>query len=327
MAVSVIVSNFNGAKYLPRLLETLKAQVDVTLEVIIVDRNSIDDSPKILAQHPDVKVVQEPPESGLVAGYAAGVPYARHEHLFFCNEDMWFDPLCLHRLEEALKSRDQVWAVDPWQWTYDGKEWIHGGTRFVTTHHLRPMVPHPWRGYEFTVPLSAGDFIPFACPGAMMVKKTHYQKIGGWDTSFFLDQEDLDLFIRSWQSGWECVIVPEAKVYHAVGASNSKSIGKGKVKVSRRRSTANAANFLILSIKYFPPGWILFHGFIYSTYALFNLVRLRFDDVVCQVLGIREFIARFPTAWRFRRSNSKMIGSHPGHKFFEQDRFQKKPGI
>jgi GT2 family glycosyltransferase len=323
MAVSVIVSNFNGAKYLPRLLETLKAQERVTLEIIIVDRNSIDDSPKILAQHPEVKVVKEPPETGLVAGYAAGVPHARYEHLFFCNEDMWFDSQCLHRLEEALRSQEQIWAVDPWQWTYDGKEWIHGGTRFVASRGLRPMFPHPWRGYDFSVPLGAGDLTPFACPGAMMVKSSHYQKIGGWDTSFFLDQEDLDLFIRSWQLGWNCVIVPEAKVYHAVGASNSKSIGQKKVKVSRRRSTANAANFLVLSIKHFAPAWILFHGTIYSSYALFNLLRLRFEDFTCQVLGIREFITRLPTAWKFRRSNSRLIATHPGHKFFEQDRFQK----
>src|SRR5947209_1491217 len=100
MAVSVIVSNFNGARWLPRLLETLKAQEGVTLEIIIVDRNSSDDSEKILAQHPDIRVVKEPPESGLVAGYSAGVPLARYEVFFFCNEDMWFDRYCLASLEK-----------------------------------------------------------------------------------------------------------------------------------------------------------------------------------------------------------------------------------
>jgi GT2 family glycosyltransferase len=323
MAVSVIISNFNGAQYLPRLLETLKAQEDVTLEIIVVDRNSTDDSPKILAQYPDVKVVQEPPESGLVAGYSAGVPYARYEHLFFCNEDMWFDLLCLHELEKALSSREQVWAVDPWQWTYDGKEWIHGGTRFVTTRHPRPFMPHPWRSNDFTVPLCAGHPIPFACPGAMMVKSFNYHEIGGWDTSFFLDQEDIDLFIRAWQLGWECITVPSAKVYHAVGASNSKTINRSRVRVSRRRYTANCANFLILSVKHFTTAWILLHGGIYATYALYSLIRLRFDRVVGQVLGIREFIARLPMALKYRKSKSTLIMAHPAHKLFEQELFQK----
>ena len=87
--VSVVVSNFNGAKYLPRLLETLRAQRGVAVEIIIVDRNSTDGSAEILAAHPDVKVVQEPPESGLVTGYAVGAAHATSELLFFCNEDMW----------------------------------------------------------------------------------------------------------------------------------------------------------------------------------------------------------------------------------------------
>ena len=57
--VSAIVSNFNGAKYLPKLLETLLAQRGVAVEVVVVDRNSTDASASILAEHPDVKVVSE----------------------------------------------------------------------------------------------------------------------------------------------------------------------------------------------------------------------------------------------------------------------------
>src|SRR4051812_36250416 len=99
MATSVIVSNFNGGKYLSRLLETLESQQGVTLEIIVVDRYSTDDSPEILKRYATVKVVKEAPESGLVAGYAVGASYACHEHLFFCNEDMWIGQDCLQRLE------------------------------------------------------------------------------------------------------------------------------------------------------------------------------------------------------------------------------------
>src|SRR5690242_16547252 len=103
MPISVIISNFNGAKYLPKLLETLKGQRDVTLELIVVERNSTDDSRKILAEHPDVKVIPEPPETGLVAGYAVGARSAQHDLLFFCNEDMWFEPDCLRLVEQQFQ--------------------------------------------------------------------------------------------------------------------------------------------------------------------------------------------------------------------------------
>ena len=73
IAVSVIVSNFNGEHCLRRLLETLRAQRGDGLEMIVVDRHSRDDSKKLLAQYPSVLVMDEPPESGLVCGYASAV--------------------------------------------------------------------------------------------------------------------------------------------------------------------------------------------------------------------------------------------------------------
>lgn len=102
LRVSVIVSNFNGAKYLPRLLETLLAQRGVRTQIIVVDRNSSDDSAKILAAASEVVVVRERPESGLATGYAIGAEHATEELLFFCNEDMWFDPDCLRLLAERI---------------------------------------------------------------------------------------------------------------------------------------------------------------------------------------------------------------------------------
>ena len=152
MAVSVIVSNFNGAKYLPRLLGTLKTQQNVTMEIIVADRNSTEESETILAQHPDVRVVTEPPESGLVAGYAAGVPHAKSEHLFFCNEDMWFDPDFLRLLESSIDLERRIGAADPWQWSYDGQIWIHGGTRFRPVR-LNPGGTFPFCKNEFTSPI------------------------------------------------------------------------------------------------------------------------------------------------------------------------------
>jgi len=38
-----------------------------------------------------------------------------------------------------------------------------------------------------------------ACAGAMMVDRSVYDEIGGWDASFFLDYEDVDFCIRAWQ--------------------------------------------------------------------------------------------------------------------------------
>lgn len=203
MAISVIITNFNGACFLPRLLESLAQQRGVETEIIVVDRNSSDDSSKILATYANVVVIQEAPETGMVGGYTAGIRLAKHEHLFFCNEDMWFEPDCLRLLEAKIDLKKRICAVDPWQWSYDGKHWIHGGTR-VRINILAVCLPLPFYYFDSTINLNSGDKVPVPCVGAFLIHKDVFKELGGWDTSFFMEQEDIDLFIRAWQKDWLC---------------------------------------------------------------------------------------------------------------------------
>lgn len=322
MAVSVIVSNFNGARYLPRLLETLKSQRNAELEIIVVDRNSTDGSNTILAAH-DVHVIQEAPERGLVAGYAAGTALAQHEHLFFINEDMWFDADCIARLEAKLDIPRRIWAADPWQWTYDGKQWIHGGTRFARSRNFVPIAPHPYRQFDFTVPLRDGDIIPFGCAGAVLVDRQVYERVGGWDTSFFLDREDIDLFLRAWRLGWQCVVVPEAKVYHAVGASNVQTLEAGKIPVSKRRYISSCSSQLVISVKHFPARWVAMHFATYVSYVAYHLLAFRVTQAWWEMLALRELWTRLPAALAFRWRSRRAIAERPGQKFFTEPAFQR----
>jgi len=63
MSVSVIASNFNGERFLPRLLSSLRAQRGVTLEIIVVDRHSTDGSFELLSQESDIIVAFGTPEA------------------------------------------------------------------------------------------------------------------------------------------------------------------------------------------------------------------------------------------------------------------------
>lgn len=322
MSVSVIVSNFNGAKYLPRLLETLQAQRGVDLQIIVVDRHSTDESHAILSIHPEILVVSEPPETGLVSGYATGVDHAVHQNLFFCNEDMWFDPGCLAQLEGAMDMENGIWAVDPWQWTYDGQVWIHGGTRFERTSRFIANTPHPFRVTNFCLNLKHGDLVAFGCAGAVLMNRNVYQSLGGWDRSFFLDLEDVDIFIRAWRQGLKCICVPEAKVYHAVSVSNTKSIHGGKISVGKRRYISGCSSQLIVSLKYFSWPWVVFHFVAYLLWSLTHLVRLRFKQFSYEVLALVEYAKRLPAALAFRAQTKDLRLVKPGHEFFTEPLFQ-----
>jgi GT2 family glycosyltransferase len=321
MPISVIISNLNGARFLPKLLGSLKEQLGVTLQVIVVDRQSKDESSQILAQHPDIEVVSEPPESGLVAGYAVGARHARHEYLFFSNEDMYYSRDCLRLVQEQFHAPgvDRVGAVMPFQVGYDGEWMVNGGTWF-TKSTWASGTPYPFR-----VALSRHAFGPETVAGinagACMISRAAYDDVGGWDPTFFLDYEDLDLNIRLWQRGWTSRLEPRALVYHAVGASNLQTIHRGRSTVARKRYVAALSNQLVVALKYF-NGWstmlapaVLGHRIARSV-VRGNLENLRLD-----LKAVWLTAQRLPAVLRYRKQHRSWNRERPGQLYFHDERF------
>jgi len=319
MPISVIISNFNGARWLPRLLETLKAQRDVTLELIVVERNSKDESLAILAEHPDVRVVNEPPESGLVAGYAVGARYAKHELLFFCNEDMAFEPDCLRLVELQFAVEPRVGAVMPVQKSYDGTRIVQAGTWFAPTRWYRAN-PHPRRASVFRE-VREPEPISGINAGACMITREAYDDAGGWDTTFFLDYEDMDLSLRLWQRGWRCRIEPRAIVYHAVGASNTQPLNGGRTTVGAKRYVAALSNQVTIAIKSFTGVAPLFAPVLLVDRLVRDVVQRRWQDAGLDLDAMLLTLRRMPEIMRYRQQYRTQNATRPGQGFFCDPRF------
>ncbi len=315
-----MVSNLNGARYLPRLLDTLEAQEGVETEVIVVDRHSKDASMEILQRYPAVRVVHEPPESGLVAGYAVGAKSAGHPLLFFCNEDLYLDRRCLRELAVRIDLEKRIAACEPWEWSYDGERRIRGGLRYRRSlWHI--CSPYPFRAHECTVSLPDCSPTPFGCAGAVMVHAEVYHELGGWDTSFFLDYEDIDFFLRAWQRDWLCVTVPAAHVFHRVGASNEQLVGARETPVSRRRYISNRASATIVAFKYFSLPLTVLGALNWLAVLLGHTLLLQRRVVWLDLLVVGDVVRRMPQVVAFRRQNRSWNRINPGERFFLDPRF------
>jgi GT2 family glycosyltransferase len=53
----------------------------------------------------------------------------------------------------------------------------------------------------------------------LLVDSRKFESVGGFDEQYFLYFEDTDLCFRLRQAGWQCLLVPQARVEHAGGAS------------------------------------------------------------------------------------------------------------
>jgi hypothetical protein len=74
--------------------------------------------------------------------------------------------------------------------------------------------------------LPAGTALPFACGGAMLVRKDAFEELGGFDSDFFAYYEDVDFGWRLCLSGHSVVFAPEAQVRHRRHATGRQLGGR-----------------------------------------------------------------------------------------------------
>ena len=323
MEISIIISNYNGANFLPKLLDSIFEQQRVALEVIVVDRESTDNSRDILSKYPNISVLTEKAQSGLASGYNRGAREAKNKLLFFCNEDIWLDPSCLSALCEKIDIDQRVATADPWQWGYDGEKRYHAYVRFRSVG-WEINSSYPFRKYDCNHSESSSPYSAFPSAGAFMIHREAFFDVGAFDESFFLDDEDVDLGIRLWQRNWRTISVPEAKVYHTIGGSHGKllTVKSGKtVPVSTRRYISTYSNKSIVGLKYYTGAALVIPALVWLARILNNMIRLRLN-LVRMDLQVLSFIAtQLPAICRFRKANSSYNKKHPGQEFFLQKEF------
>src|SRR5258708_25693716 len=85
---SVVIPNWNGARYLPTCLDALRAQRYPCLEVIVADNASTDDSRALLARdYAEVQLVALESNRGFTAACNAGIRAAQGTCIPLLNND------------------------------------------------------------------------------------------------------------------------------------------------------------------------------------------------------------------------------------------------
>lgn len=292
-AVTVVIGNYEGAALLPACLESLAVQDLPPLEVIVVDAGSNDESAAIAHRHGATVIAAA--NRGLGSLYNRGVAAARTPYVVVANNDLAFDSSCLGLLAAALDDDETVFAADPRQHDWSGERLIHARTTLRRGSLLREPIP----GLHIDSVVPAGEIVPTltANAGAMMVRRDRFLELGGFDETFFLDFEDLDLCWRAWLRGWPSVYVPTAVLRHKVGMSASRS-------VSPRRLRSSHHNLLRFALKCLPAA-------VAARTVLGELLRLPRHPAV--IGGALLRIAReLPEIRRLRR------GTRPSNAVYRQ---------
>lgn len=251
--LSIIIVNFNTKDILQDCLGNLQ-NIYPNMEVIVVDNASSDGSSRIVSEEFGwAKLIQNKENRGLAAANNAGLKVATGNYILYLGTDAFPAKNVLtgmiDYLEQNLKVgiatcqlylRDGSLDMDahrgfPKPWTaithFSQLDKLFGKSRLLNQYFM---------GYE---DLTSPHEIDLCISHFMMIRKEVFADVGGWDESFFLYGEDVDLCYRVKQAGWKIMYLPQWRTLHYKGASigvrtASKDISKASIE-TKIRTTKN----------------------------------------------------------------------------------------
>jgi len=283
MDLSVIIVNFNVKYFLEQAIKSvLLSAKDHNVEVIVVDNQSHDGSTDmVLERFPQVRLIANDSNPGFSVANNQGLAIAKGKYVLFLNPDtiMAEDtiPKCLSYMDQHLDCGALgVRMVDgAGQFLPESKRGLPTPgvalSKMLRLHYLFPRSAtfnHYYMGHieEFqTAPVEV-------LTGAFMwVRKSILDTIGGFDETFFMYGEDIDLSYRIQQTGSSIIYFPETSIIHYKGESTKK----GSLNYVRHFYNA----MLIFSNKHFKSSYsallrvILFLGVYFGAFmAIANRV-------------------------------------------------------
>ncbi len=213
---TVIIPNYNGARFLPRLLASLAEQSDDRLAVIVVDDASTDDSVARLQGGRDgVRLIVNPENRGFAASCNRGLAEAKTPFVALLNNDTHVDRRWLSAALDAFDAPD-VAAVASLVLLADPPHDIDsaGDVFSVAGGAVKRGHGHP-RGAAAA--FSRDCFS--ACGASAFYRREVLERIGWLDEPMESYYEDVELGFRLAWAGYRCRFAPQSICYHHLSAS------------------------------------------------------------------------------------------------------------
>lgn len=126
--ISVIVTAYNIENYLPRCLDSLLRQSYKSLEIIVVDDGSTDDTPGICdryaGKHENITAIHRE-NGGPSAARNAGLKIAKGTYIGYVDGDDWVEPDMYRDMLKACLDKNAEIAICTYRQVGEGAEEIH----------------------------------------------------------------------------------------------------------------------------------------------------------------------------------------------------------
>jgi GT2 family glycosyltransferase len=222
-AASVAVVTYNGARYVRRLLDSLRAQTERSFEVVLVDNASTDGTADIVAaDYPEVRLFRQVENLHFARGNNLGYREAAAPVVVLLNQDTWVEHDWLQRLLAPLWSdAGESIACTHSPILNEGEAYAHSTAKFRPAGTKLATLSVAGRNCATDVPFDP-EAVFYGSGGAVAVRRSQ-----AGDDLFFPEfrayAEDVALGWRMRLRGGRIVMVPEAHVHHALPSEGRPS--------------------------------------------------------------------------------------------------------
>ncbi|MBU2939496.1 glycosyltransferase family 2 protein [Lacinutrix sp. C3R15] len=225
MKLSIIILNYNVRYFLDLCLQSVQAAIsDLDAEIIVVDNHSTDDSCAMVKQnYPNVKLIENKENSGFSKGNNIGVAQAKGEYICILNPDIVVAEDTFSKILKFAEQQDHIGAI--------ACRLIDGSGNYLP--ESKRNVPVVKVAFEKMVGISKNYYsnhlkedavgeIDILVGAFMLMKRSVYNQVKGFDQDYFMYGEDVDLSYKILKAGYQNFYFGETTIIHYKGESTLK---------------------------------------------------------------------------------------------------------
>lgn len=214
-----------------RSLEEIRSEAE--FEVIVVDNNSEDGSPDMVAEEfPWIRLERMMVNLGFAGGHNHAIQLKNAPHAFPLNSDTIVHPGALRKVLDFAQAHPDYGIIGPKLHNPDGslqfscRRFPNPVAALFRNTPLGKLFPNN----RFTREYLMQDWdhtksreVDWVSGAAFLVRQEVIDKVGLFDEAYFMFCEDVDWCWRAWKGGFKVVYYPEAVITHAIGRSTDKA--------------------------------------------------------------------------------------------------------
>ena len=233
MQLSVIIVSYNSMELLENCLFSVqRAMQEIHGEIIIIDNNSKDGIKEYLpSKFPGVKFIFNNENLGFAKACNKGFKISSGDYILFLNPDTVLSETCLADCITFFKTYADAGAVgvkmrdEKGKFLKESKRGLPSpSASFYKLFGLTAIFPGSKKiakYYQGHLPENENNPVDVLSGAFMMIKRSVFEKVNGFDERFFMYGEDIDLSLRISQLGYINYYLGKISITHLKGGSTT----------------------------------------------------------------------------------------------------------